>query len=426
MSNKKMILGFSALMAVFTLFGCDPGSGVPGNTKVDGTWLAQQFAAITTAGNYTITVTEDSTEPDAIWFNVPGATVTLKGKTGSEKITVAPTIGETFLEIRGGKVILQDIIVKYNASTSHSLFYIDVPGTLEIADGAIITSHDDIFAHGTFIMTGGSFTYTNMDDHDSGLAGRGGTMTITGGTINSTIWGGASATIIIGDGSGTVNITGRIVVSEEDAAVIIGGGSGTTAINDDIYVGGANSSFEKKANSTVTGDVRVSGGDYGMYVSAYAPGSNEVLKAKVNATDDGIIDKTGAWNDPFGDAFQVRITGIPDTIMEDGYEGYNLIGIGPANLLEDDGSNAFAGRNTSVDSYDDIILGGPGDNWVYIFFMYNAFYLTDQIYHGSAGNYDIGVIVTGGINAGTKMVLRNQAFKVGELNTFAYSSFDNF
>jgi hypothetical protein len=112
--------------------------------------------------------------------------------------------------------------------------------------------------------------------------------------------------------------------------------------------------------------------------------------------------------------------------MQDGYYGYNLIGMGPANGLAGDGSNAIAGRDTSVFSYDDVMDGSGDDQW-YEFFMYNVDYPTDQRYLGSAGNYDIGLIVkNGGTNSGTKKVLRNERLEVGELNTLAYSSFGDF
>jgi hypothetical protein len=267
------MLVLAALAAVFVLLGCgEPDGGVTGNTG--GSWLAHQFAAITTPGSHTITVTENSTEPGAIWFDVPGATVTLQGATGNEVITVSPSIGETFLGINGGEVIIKKIKVTYNAATSQSLFYTGPSGALEITTGAEIISHDDIFIRGTFEMTGGSFTYTNMSSHDSGLAGRGGKMTITGGIVNSTIWSG------------------------ENAAIIIGGGIGTAAIiTGRIRVGEPNSSFEKKANSTVSEDVDVMVyGANDVFVVASAPETNSPLKAKVNLADDDIIEKTGDWD----------------------------------------------------------------------------------------------------------------------------------
>ncbi|MDR1143381.1 MAG: hypothetical protein LBK77_04065, partial [Spirochaetaceae bacterium] len=306
MTHKGAIFLFTTLTTVFILGGCG-GVDDPGNpdNPYPATWLAQQFAAIKTSGPHTITVTENSTETGAIWFDVPGATVTLEGATGNEVITVLPTLGETFLGIRKGKVILKNIKVKYNAVTSESLFFTDSLGSLQIDTGADITSADDIFIKGTFEMTGGSFTYTKMNAYDSGLAGRGespgarAVMTITGGTVNSTIWAGKNSTVTVGGDSGTVAITGRISVD------------------------GANSSFEKKNNSTITGDVYVSTDKPDLFVIALGQiADSALLKAKVESDASAIVDKTGDWKG----YFQIRITGIPATIMADGYAGHNLIG----------------------------------------------------------------------------------------------------
>ncbi|MDR0720505.1 MAG: hypothetical protein LBF78_12780 [Treponema sp.] len=183
---------------------------------------------------------------------------------------------------------------------------------------------------------------------------------------------------------------------------------------------GANSSFEKKAHSTVTEYVGLYGSN-DAFVIAHEPETSELLKAKVDSLAAAIIDKEGDWNG----YFQIRITGIPASLMQDGRDGHNLIGMAPADeQLAGDGGNAIAGRDTRVYSYDDV-MGGFGDNQWYEFFMYNAHPPTNQRYLGPAGNYDIGLIVSGGTHDGTKKVLRDVRLEVGELNTLAYSSFGN-
>jgi hypothetical protein len=398
MTNKGAIFLFAVLAAVFTLAGCGEADG--GLTGYPATWLAQQFAAITTPGDYTITVLENSTETGAIWFDVPGATVTLEGATGTEVITVSPKIGETFLSIGGGKVILKNIKIHYAASSkTKSLFYAGSSGALQIDSGAEIDSYDDIWIRGTFEMTGGSFTYRDTTPGASaGLGCRGASMTITGGTISSNIWAAENSTVTIGGGSGSVAITGYVTVL------------------------GANSSFEKKNNSTISDHLMVSTLESGIVI-VHVSGpieNNTVLKAKVNSTATEIVDKTGDWEG----YFQIRITGIPATIMADGNAGYNLIGMGPASELLNDGSNAIAGRDTALFSDGDN-AGGSGDDRWYEFFMYR---LNDSYkYLGSAGSYDLGFIVKpSGTNPGTKKVIRNTPLKVGELNTFAYTAFVNF
>ncbi|MDR2663415.1 MAG: hypothetical protein LBC31_10515 [Treponema sp.] len=430
MTNKGTIFLFTTLTAVFTLAGCGGVDGdLTGNTgnPYPATWLAQQFAAITTSGLHTIRVTENSTETGAIWFDVPGATVTLEGATGNEVITVLSTLGETFLGIRSGKVILKNIKVKYNAVTSESLFFTDSSGSLQIDTGADITSADDIFIKGTFEMTGGLFTYTKMASDDSGLAGRGespgagAVMTITGGTVNSTIWAGKNSTVTVGGGSGTAAINGQIAVSGENSTVTVGGGSGTAAITGRISVAGANSSFEKKGNSTITDNVNVSTDKPDLFVIALGPIADTVtLKAKVQSDASAIVDKIGDWKG----YFHVKITGIPASIMADGYAGHNRIGMGPAYGLGSDESGAIAGRDTALPGEGDN-TGGSGDNRWYEFFMYEL--VPGNKYLGSAGNYDLGFIVKlGGVNYGTRKVIRNASLKVGELNTFLYTSFGNF
>jgi len=120
--------------------------------------------------------------------------------------------------------------------------------------------------------------------------------------------------------------------------------------------------------------------------------------------------------------FQIRINGIPASIMLDGMNGYNLIGLYTANgasLV----ATALAGRDTTVPGDDD--FGGAGDNQWWSFYMYNNY--NGQKHIGPAGNYDMGFIVrSGGINAGTIKVLRNVRLEVNTLNTFAYSSLVDF
>jgi hypothetical protein len=113
--------------------------------------------------------------------------------------------------------------------------------------------------------------------------------------------------------------------------------------------------------------------------------------------------------------FRIRIIDIPAVVMT----SRSVIGMGPAGALTE--SNAYAGRDTSLSSYDDNI-GGTGDNQWYEFFMY----VGDQRYIGSAGNYDIGFSFTQGSLTGTTKILRNVRLEVNTLNTFSYSSFQNF
>jgi hypothetical protein len=118
-------------------------------------------------------------------------------------------------------------------------------------------------------------------------------------------------------------------------------------------------------------------------------------------------------NDSAG-TFRIRVTGIPSDVMAAGQNGQIIIGIGPANALEIDGSNALAGRYT-IYSVDDDALGA---DW-YEFSLYNT--QGDQKYTNSSGNYDIGFI---NIADGSPKIIRNIRLEANATNTIAYSSFE--
>jgi len=118
---------------------------------------------------------------------------------------------------------------------------------------------------------------------------------------------------------------------------------------------------------------------------------------------------------------QLMITGIPASVMQDGMNGYNLIGLYRANEASPS-ATPLAGRDTSVPGDDD--FGGSGNNQWYSFYMYNNY--TGSKYQGNAGNYDLGFRIIAGNNAGTIKVLRNYRLEVNKLNTISYSSFVDF
>jgi hypothetical protein len=113
---------------------------------------------------------------------------------------------------------------------------------------------------------------------------------------------------------------------------------------------------------------------------------------------------------------RIRITDIPGNVMLHGQSGQILIGIGPANQLSKDGSNALAGRNTDIFADDDKM----GSNW----FEFSLYNITNyNLYIGSSGNYDIGFIDSS--NSTTK-VIRNKRLEANTTNVFSYDSFQTF
>jgi hypothetical protein len=112
--------------------------------------------------------------------------------------------------------------------------------------------------------------------------------------------------------------------------------------------------------------------------------------------------------------FRVRITGIPSNVITSSQQGRIIIGIGPANETQFDGSNGLAGWSTSIRSSDD----ESGTDW-YEFDLYN---LDDnpQKFIGESGNYDIGIINN---SNNSKMIIRNIRFEVNTVNVIPYSSF---
>jgi hypothetical protein len=113
--------------------------------------------------------------------------------------------------------------------------------------------------------------------------------------------------------------------------------------------------------------------------------------------------------------FKIRITEIPSNVMTAGSNGQISIGIGPANALQSDGSNAFAGRGTDIYSGDD----RSGPDW-YEFYLYNL--NNYQTYIGNPGNYDIGFINNS--NNSIK-VIRNIKLEVNTVNLIPYGSFSD-
>jgi hypothetical protein len=111
--------------------------------------------------------------------------------------------------------------------------------------------------------------------------------------------------------------------------------------------------------------------------------------------------------------FRIRITGIPSDIMAAGQNGRILIGIGPTNALQNSGSNALAGRNTSIFASDDSF----GTDW-YEFSLYNIH--NNQKYTNSSDNYDIGFI---NYSNDSIKIIRNIRLEVNTTNTIEYSSF---
>jgi hypothetical protein len=120
----------------------------------------------------------------------------------------------------------------------------------------------------------------------------------------------------------------------------------------------------------------------------------------------------GSGSDSVG-TFRIRVTGIPSDVMAAGQSGQILIGIGPANALQNDGSNALAGRYTSISAADDSF----GIDW-YEFSLYNIH--NDQKYTNSSGNYDIGFMNN---SNGSVKLIRNIRLEANATNTIGYSSF---
>ncbi|MDR2314213.1 MAG: hypothetical protein LBE02_06735 [Spirochaetaceae bacterium] len=113
-----------------------------------------------------------------------------------------------------------------------------------------------------------------------------------------------------------------------------------------------------------------------------------------------------------GGTFRIRITNIPSQIMTDGQDGYNLIGLYPANTTTYDIPNALAGRDTAQPADDTV-----GPDW-YEFSMYTV--IGGAKYTGPAGNYDIVFINK---NTFTVKVLKNVRLEIDQLNTFSYAGF---
>jgi hypothetical protein len=115
-------------------------------------------------------------------------------------------------------------------------------------------------------------------------------------------------------------------------------------------------------------------------------------------------------NDDTG-TIKIRITDIPVAAMTVSAK----IGIGPANGLLNDGSNATAGRSDTLS----IALGDDaGSDWFETYM-----WVGQDRYKGTAGNYDIGFIISA---LSIKKVLRNQKVNVNTTNSFSYTSFVNF
>jgi hypothetical protein len=119
-------------------------------------------------------------------------------------------------------------------------------------------------------------------------------------------------------------------------------------------------------------------------------------------------------NSDFTGTFRIRITGIPSDIMTARQNGRILIGIGPANVLQNNGLNALAGRNTNIFDNDDNF----GTDW-YEFFLYDIDNYQEK-YTSSSGNYDIGFMNNS--NDSTK-IIRDIRLEVNITNTIGYSSF---
>jgi hypothetical protein len=113
---------------------------------------------------------------------------------------------------------------------------------------------------------------------------------------------------------------------------------------------------------------------------------------------------------------RIRVIGIPANVISAGKSGNILVGIGPANALKADGSNALAGRDTELSSSEDSF----GDDW-YEFTMYNVSDYNQYV--GPSGNYDIGFI---NYSNNEIKILRNKRLEANSINTIGYGSFVDF
>jgi len=130
---------------------------------------------------------------------------------------------------------------------------------------------------------------------------------------------------------------------------------------------------------------------------------------------------SGSSDTPPTGTFQIRITGLSSSMMQDCQAGHFSIGLyraGEASL-----ANApLGGRDTSLggsSEYPDSLVSG-----YYQFYIWNL--AAGEIYIGTSGDYDIGFIVSGGTNNGTVKLLRNVHLEVNKLNTVSFSLFSDY
>jgi hypothetical protein len=113
--------------------------------------------------------------------------------------------------------------------------------------------------------------------------------------------------------------------------------------------------------------------------------------------------------------FRIRITEIPQNVMQAGTSGKIMISMFPANTPTANTSTAIARWDLSVYARDDT----TGPDW-YDFYMYKTGANYTEHYVGREGNYDIGF---SNLQTGETRIIRNQYLKVNATNTIKYADF---
>ncbi|MDR1863188.1 MAG: InlB B-repeat-containing protein [Treponema sp.] len=120
--------------------------------------------------------------------------------------------------------------------------------------------------------------------------------------------------------------------------------------------------------------------------------------------------------------FEIKITGIPGSVTANDKYDHIVIGMGQANEMKLDGTNVIAGWSAQTGV--SLTIDGSGKNQWFQTYMYEIG--GSAKYTGTAGYYDIGLMVTGETNEVLVKGWRNVRLEVNTVTTFAYGDAKDF
>ena len=293
-----------------------------------------------TPGNYVINLTGNLTDFPGIFFDTPGATVTVKG-TGSNKITwkAAEDDGIPLFNVHGGTIIIEDIdLFRAPNNNGDSMIFIYGEGTVKINRVNMIGI--DKFEEGVFVLGGtlivDSGSFSNFD-------------------IGIQVGGGASVTLI--DVVIEDNL-GGICINDPDAIISITGG----AIINNFHNGIVFWPESENCELTIDGGEICGNQENGLSVGG--------VNITINLNNTEIIDNEYSGIDLWGIDGKLTVTGI---IISQNSQGIGLAG---------------ESENWEIVINEESIISGNGENGIGIDGTGHSIIFTDI---KISDNEDIGI-----------------------------------